>query len=166
MKRNTGWAEASEIPAFAGELAKALALRVDVPRMRGPTSRRSFSPGCKGLEGACSKCVVIRVYQDKSVTRWRRRSMRPWNAGKTSVMPASVAQIPSDQIADLKALVADLNAGQVNWLVILSGNPIYTAPAILSLPQRLRRRRTRLPGARIERDRASGRLARAAGALS
>jgi molybdopterin-containing oxidoreductase family iron-sulfur binding subunit len=43
-----------------------------------------------------------------------------------------VNPIPSkSQIADMKALVADLNAGQVNWLVILSGNPIYTAPADL-----------------------------------
>ena len=36
-----------------------------------------------------------------------------------------------DQIADLKALVADLNAGKVDWLVILNANPIYTAPADL-----------------------------------
>jgi hypothetical protein len=34
-------------------------------------------------------------------------------------------------MGDLKALVADLNAGKVDWLVILSANPIYTAPADL-----------------------------------
>ena len=32
---------------------------------------------------------------------------------------------------DLKALVADLNAGEVDWLIILNANPIYTAPADL-----------------------------------
>ena len=36
-----------------------------------------------------------------------------------------------DQIADIKGLVADLNAGKVDWLVILNANPIYTAPADL-----------------------------------
>ena len=35
------------------------------------------------------------------------------------------------QIDDIKALVADLNAGKVDWLVILNANPIYTAPADL-----------------------------------
>ena len=38
---------------------------------------------------------------------------------------------PSHQIEDLKALVADLNAGKVDWLVILNANPIYSAPADL-----------------------------------
>ena len=39
--------------------------------------------------------------------------------------------VPSDQIAGIKALVADLNAGKVDWLVILNANPIYSAPADL-----------------------------------
>ena len=39
--------------------------------------------------------------------------------------------LPSDQVADMKALVADLNADKVDWLVILNANPIYTAPADL-----------------------------------
>src|ERR1035438_9133176 len=31
----------------------------------------------------------------------------------------------------MKALVADLNAGKVDWLVILNANPIYSAPTDL-----------------------------------
>jgi anaerobic selenocysteine-containing dehydrogenase len=42
-----------------------------------------------------------------------------------------VNPLPSDQIGDFKALVADLNAGKVDWLVILNSNPIYDAPADL-----------------------------------
>src|SRR5208283_3306016 len=45
--------------------------------------------------------------------------------------PAPLDVPASDQIADLKALVADLNAGKVDWLVILNANPIYSAPADL-----------------------------------
>jgi molybdopterin-containing oxidoreductase family iron-sulfur binding subunit len=37
----------------------------------------------------------------------------------------------SDQLAGFKALVADLNAGKVEWLVMLNTNPIYDAPADL-----------------------------------
>jgi molybdopterin-containing oxidoreductase family iron-sulfur binding subunit len=36
--------------------------------------------------------------------------------------------LPSDQIADMKSLVADLNAGKVDWLVILNANPVYSSP--------------------------------------
>ena len=39
--------------------------------------------------------------------------------------------VPSDQLADFKSMVADMNAGSVNWLVILNANPIYNAPADL-----------------------------------
>ena len=35
------------------------------------------------------------------------------------------------QLDGLKSLVADLNAGNVDWLVILNANPIYSAPADL-----------------------------------
>ena len=40
--------------------------------------------------------------------------------------------MPSEQVADLKALVADMNAGKVQWLVMLGVNPIYSAPADLN----------------------------------
>ncbi len=44
--------------------------------------------------------------------------------------------LPSDQLGDFKALVADLNAGKVDWLVILNANPIYDAPADLDFARR------------------------------
>jgi hypothetical protein len=45
--------------------------------------------------------------------------------------PANPVEIRSD-LSDLKSLVADLNAGKVDWLVILNANPIYNAPADLN----------------------------------
>ncbi len=54
------------------------------------------------------------------------------NVGKTvTVASQPLNPIPSDQIGDFKALVADLNAGKVDFLVILNANPIYSAPADL-----------------------------------
>jgi len=43
----------------------------------------------------------------------------------------TVAPLPSEQTADLKSLVADMNAGKVQWLVMLGVNPLYNAPADL-----------------------------------
>jgi hypothetical protein len=44
----------------------------------------------------------------------------------------TVAPLPSEQTADLKSLVADMNAGKVQWLVMLGVNPLYNAPADLN----------------------------------
>src|SRR6202167_360333 len=53
------------------------------------------------------------------------------NVGKTVVYTDPVSPMPTIQGDDLKALVADMNAGKVDWLVILNSNPIYAAPADL-----------------------------------
>jgi molybdopterin-containing oxidoreductase family iron-sulfur binding subunit len=52
--------------------------------------------------------------------------------GKTVIYTETVNPLPSEQVADLKALVADMNAGKVSWLVILGVNPIFSAPADLN----------------------------------
>jgi Fe-S-cluster-containing dehydrogenase component len=51
--------------------------------------------------------------------------------GKTVIYTETVNPMPSEQVADLKALVADMNAGKVQWLVMLGVNPIYSAPSDL-----------------------------------
>jgi MoCo/4Fe-4S cofactor protein with predicted Tat translocation signal len=52
--------------------------------------------------------------------------------GKTVVYTETVNPLPSEQLADFKSLVADMNAGKVKFLVVLGGNPIYSAPADLN----------------------------------
>jgi molybdopterin-containing oxidoreductase family iron-sulfur binding subunit len=53
------------------------------------------------------------------------------NVGATVVYTQTVEAEPVDQIASLQDLVTDMNAGKVDLLVIVSGNPVYTAPADL-----------------------------------
>ncbi len=53
------------------------------------------------------------------------------NVGKTVIYTDTVNPMPSIQGDDLKSLVADMNAGKVDWLVILNANPIYATPADL-----------------------------------
>jgi MoCo/4Fe-4S cofactor protein with predicted Tat translocation signal len=52
-------------------------------------------------------------------------------AGSTVAYGQTVAAVPSEQGADFASLVADMNAGKVQWLVMLSTNPIYNAPTDL-----------------------------------
>ena len=54
------------------------------------------------------------------------------NAGKTVVYTNPVEAEPIDQLQSLRDLTADMRAGAVDVLVILGGNPVYTAPVDLS----------------------------------
>ena len=58
--------------------------------------------------------------------------------GKTVVYTETVNPIPSEQVADLKSLIGDMNAGKVQWLVMLGANPLYNAPADLEFSRCLR----------------------------
>ncbi len=51
------------------------------------------------------------------------------NAGTTVIHTKPVEANPVNQMASLKELVADINAGEVQLLVVLGGNPVYDAPA-------------------------------------
>jgi molybdopterin-containing oxidoreductase family iron-sulfur binding subunit len=54
------------------------------------------------------------------------------NLGKTVFVSSQpINPVPSDQLGDFKSLVVDMDAGKVDWLVILNANPIYDAPADL-----------------------------------
>jgi len=66
------------------------------------------------------------------------------NNGKTVVLTAPLEQNPTDQTADLKALVDDLNGGKVELLLILGGNPVFTAPADFNLKGAIQKAKTRV----------------------
>jgi hypothetical protein len=105
--------------------------------------RRAEEVSCRagqGSEGHAGKSVVIPgLYQDESVRAGAGHQQRAGQRGQDGYGCAGADEsAASDQIADFKALVADLNAGKVDWLVILNANPIYNAPADLEFARRLR----------------------------
>ena len=51
------------------------------------------------------------------------------NVGRTVFYTESVEAGPVDQLQSLRDLVGEMNAGKVDLLLILGGNPVYTAPA-------------------------------------
>ena len=51
------------------------------------------------------------------------------NHGRTVVFTDPIEAVPVDQGESLGQLVADMQAGKVETLLILGGNPVYTAPA-------------------------------------
>ncbi|MGO8758688.1 MAG: TAT-variant-translocated molybdopterin oxidoreductase [Terracidiphilus sp.] len=128
---------ASEIPLFAVALAQA----VDVPGVNPPAyawtdeQKKFLAVLAKDLKASAGKSAVLPgLYQDPSVAALALAINNTLgNVGLTVDVAGDPAiPLPSDQLGDFKALVADLNAGKVDWLVILNANPIYDAPADLN----------------------------------
>jgi MoCo/4Fe-4S cofactor protein with predicted Tat translocation signal len=127
---------ASEIPAFAAELAKAVGVQgVNPPAYAWSGEQRKFLAAlAKDLKANAGKSAVLPgLYQHPVVADLALAINNALgNVGKTVfVTDETLNPMPSDQVGDLKALVADLNAGKVDTLVTLNANPIYTAPADL-----------------------------------
>jgi molybdopterin-containing oxidoreductase family iron-sulfur binding subunit len=128
---------ASEIPAFAAELAKA----VGVPGIEPPTyawtdeQKKFLAIVARDLKAHAGRCVVIPgLYVNDPATglAWAINSALG-NFGKTVHERREVErEIAVDQLGVLSSLVVDLDAGKVDWLVILNANPIYNAPADLN----------------------------------
>jgi molybdopterin-containing oxidoreductase family iron-sulfur binding subunit len=130
---------ASEIPAFTAELAKAvgaLGQSAPTPEYKWTDEQKKFLAAlAKDLKAHAGKCVVIPgLYQDRHVQSLALLinqnlggSDKTFRAGGE---PASLLPFAEDNV-EMSSLVADLNAGKVDWLVILNANPVYTAPADL-----------------------------------
>ncbi|MGE3841444.1 MAG: TAT-variant-translocated molybdopterin oxidoreductase [Vicinamibacterales bacterium] len=62
------------------------------------------------------------------------------NVGTTVTYTAPAAVQPSNQLADLQALVADMDGGRVDVLVLMGeSNPVYTAPVDLQFGERMQK---------------------------
>ena len=64
------------------------------------------------------------------------------NVGKTVVYTDPIEVEPTDQIAALRDLVGEMNAGKVERLLILGGNPVYNAPSDLKFGGALQKVKT------------------------
>ena len=61
------------------------------------------------------------------------------NIGKTVTFIDPVEADSSNKVDSIRTLVADMNAGAVNTLIILGGNPVYDAPADLNFEAALKK---------------------------
>ncbi|MGH9143494.1 MAG: molybdopterin oxidoreductase, partial [Vicinamibacterales bacterium] len=57
------------------------------------------------------------------------------NVGQTVVYTQTTEAEPVNQLESMRDLVADMNAGKVDLLVILGGNPVYSAPVDLKFAE-------------------------------
>ena len=61
------------------------------------------------------------------------------NAGQTVLYTPPAEAQPTNQLAGLQELVGEMNAGKIDFLLILGGNPVYTAPSDLKFGEALQK---------------------------
>jgi MoCo/4Fe-4S cofactor protein with predicted Tat translocation signal len=140
----------SEIEPFTIALANALGAGGNQPG--GQTSPAWTGPAgwieavAKDLRAHSGSSVVIAGGEQSPAVHLlvHRINSALGNVGKTVIHTNSVEVNPVDQMASLKELVADLQSGAVDLLLILGGNPVYTAPADLNFAQNFQKARLRV----------------------
>ena len=125
---------ALDIEAFAATLASALGEGAAPSGYSWSDEAQKFlNAAVQDLKASKGRCVVIPGDQQSVGVHLAAIAINQalGNVGKTVVYTETVNPMPSNQGEDMRSLVDDMNAGKVDWLVILNSNPIYNAPADL-----------------------------------
>ena len=137
---------ASDIPAFAAALAASVGAGGAAPSgYNWSNDAQAFLKfAAEDLKANGGKCVVIPGEQQPASVHLAAIAINHalGNVGKTVVYTETMNPLPSIQNDDLKALVADLNAGKVDWLIVLNANPVYAAPADLEFEDAFNKAKT------------------------
>ena len=127
----------SEVEGFTRALAAAVGAGGDAGSApaSGPASSRAawIAALAKDLQAHAGSSVVIPGEYQPPVVHALAHAINAklGNVGKTVRYAEPVEASPVDQLASLRDLAADLDRGAVSLLVILGGNPVFTAPADL-----------------------------------
>jgi molybdopterin-containing oxidoreductase family iron-sulfur binding subunit len=139
MPTNTGamadhrWPRSADSVRF---IAYALASAVVVPGLNNDVMQHTDWAGwlptvARDLKRHRGSCLVVAGEQQPPSVHALAHAMNAalGNVGKTVYYTEPLEANPVNEIESLRELVSDLNAGKVEALVILGGNPVYDAPA-------------------------------------
>ena len=131
----------SEVPAFAAALANAIGAGGTAGSALSDKAAKAIPAIAKDLQAhRGSSLVIAGEYQSPAVHALAHAMNQALgNTGKTVSYTAPLDLNPVDNIQSLRELVADLNAGRVETLLILGGNPVYDAPADLGFTDALKK---------------------------
>lgn len=136
---------ASQVEAFAMAVAAGLGAGSAPAGAAWTVEQTAYlNAVVKDLKANAGKCLVIPGEQATPGVHLAAIAINQalGNVGKTVVYTETVNPMPTVEIDDLKQLVGDLNAGKVDWLVILDTNPVYSAPADLEFEKAMGRAKT------------------------
>lgn len=131
---------ASDVQSFAAALAKELNVSGAELKIVGqPAQSKWIAVLAKDLNANRGKCLVVAGPRQPAAVHAMAHLLNAalGNAGVT--VTYAKASSPQPQLAALKDLAGEMSRGSVSTLVVLGGNPVYTAPAELDFAANLKK---------------------------
>jgi molybdopterin-containing oxidoreductase family iron-sulfur binding subunit len=148
----TGMKADHRLPLRAGDVEEfAWALATGLGAAKGPTKGENgdiykwIGAIARDLQLNKGASVVIAGDQQPAIVHALAHVMNATlgNVGKTVFYTEPIEVNPTDQLASLQDLVKDLDAGAVDLLLVLGGNPAFNAPVELGMRDRLQKAKLR-----------------------
>ena len=139
--------KAGDVEAFAWALAKGLGADLGGQQpARVEAFEKWGGPIIRDLQNHRGAGLVVAGEQQSPAVHALAHAMNAalGNVGKTVFYIDPVEAAPTDQVASLRDLVKDLDAGTVDVLLVIGGNPVFTAPVELGFKDRLRKAKLRV----------------------
>src|ERR1022692_1311040 len=132
---------AADVEQFAWSLAAALGADTSGRKGASTAADKWIVPVVRDLQKHKGASLVIAGEQQSPAVHALAHAMNAalGNVGKTVLYTEPVEANPVDQVASFYDLVKDLDAGAVDLLLILGGNPAYNAPVELGFRDRLKK---------------------------
>ncbi len=138
----TGAQADHRLPMRAGDVegfARALAAKLGMKGMTAPSSPAYawIDALARDLQSHRGSSLILAGDAQPPMVHALAHAMNAAldNAGKTVVYTNSIEANPTDQTKSLEDLVADMRGGQVQALVVLGANPVYSAPGDLQFKE-------------------------------
>ncbi len=130
----------SQVEIFARALADRLGVDAGAAGSDAP-GQNWLGPLADDLRRAGSNALVMAGERQSPAVHALARAINValGSAGNTVTYRQPVVYNPPDGLNGLRELVADLNAGAVDLVILLEGNPAYQAPADLDFPVALQK---------------------------
>jgi MoCo/4Fe-4S cofactor protein with predicted Tat translocation signal len=149
MPTSTGARADHKLPRRAGDIertARAIASRIvnaapEPGRAEEPDSSAAkwIAAVSKDLQANRGSSLVLAGEGQPAAVHGLAHAMNQalGNVGRTVIYTDPIEAEPVDHLQSLRDLVADMNAGKVDLLIIIGGNPAYTAPIDLNFSDAL-----------------------------
>ena len=128
-------------PSEVEGIARSLAAKLGAPGGTGATSPHDnwINSAANDLKGKRGASIVIVGDTQPPVVHALAHAMNQalGNVGSTVFYTEPIEGNPVDCNASIRELAADLDAGHVDTLLILGGNPVFTAPSDLAFRDKL-----------------------------
>ncbi len=130
---------ASEVEGFARALAAALGVKGVVPGQTPGASAAWLNALVADLQSHRGSSLVVAGDGQPAVVHALAHAINVTleNAGKTVLYTPPLEANPVDHFQSLSDLVAQMSSGKVETLIMLGGNPVYSAPVDLNFGQEL-----------------------------